>query len=375
MHILDKLSLEVGLRASTPFVYEKYFPINYEKYICLNIRSSAEDSIYKYWEEVLDLCQKELNDNGYGIINIGQEINNNIISNRILDLGGKLNFNQIAYLIKNCDLYIGPRQYEVQLASFYKRKILNIVNKKSSDSYKPYWSKEEDCVAINLFADNWNNESEYLKPEFIAQNIFDILNIKKQVKFKTIFVGKDFSNKTLEIIPDRPIVAQKIPINNPIVRMDYYFNESILEEILRNKKTIIFTNKPIDLDLLTKYKQNIDRLIYIIREDHVPNFIERIKSIGIKYVLISELEEEEVNKLKINYIDLGIINIKPKAEDLDLYARKNIKYKSSKILISGDFTFFSKYDWENNLVSNNEANLNKEFLEEIDNFYLFSIDN
>jgi len=374
MHIIEKMSLETGSKINKPFIYEKYFPITYDKYICIKIKSSDQDFEYKHWEEVLDLCQKDLNEHGYGIIAVGKELSGKSISNRILNLTGLLSFNQIAYVIKNSSLYVGPQDYECQLASFYAKKMVLLSDRKFINFRRPYWSDDKDLVSVNYLRkkDDLINAA---KPEKIADAILSHLNINKKNKFETIFIGKDFLNKTFEIIPDKDINIGDIPIDNPIVRMDYFFNENILEKILKHKKTIIFTNQDINGKILEVYRSNIDHIIYNIEKNHNPKFIEKIKNLGIKYSLTSELDEESIRSAKIDYIDLGIINKKPKPSiDNALIDRKNLKYKSSRLLISGKFQFYSKYDWENSLVSNNLVNLNDEFLKEIHNFYIFTVD-
>jgi hypothetical protein len=90
---------------------------------------------------------------------------------------------------------------------------------------------------------------------------------------------------------------QSINIDNIVIRMDYFFNEEVLSLFLSHKKCIIFTNKPINEDLIKKYKQNIIQVIYIIEKQNDPEFIKILKRNTINATMISFLSENELNQL------------------------------------------------------------------------------
>jgi hypothetical protein len=190
---------------------------------------------------------------------------------------------------------------------------------------------------------------------------------------ETVFIGQDFNVKSFEIIPDQPMDLSSIPVENPIIRLDYSFNEEALESILSQRKSIVFTNKPIKKDTIEKYKQNINQLIYIIEEDNSVNFVKLLKSNSINYVLLSFLPEEVLNKFKIDYMDYNlIVNRKHKTkEETKISNIDNFYYNSSRTLYSSKGKSVSKYDWLNG--TGNKVVDDVEFWKEVDNFYIFKL--
>jgi hypothetical protein len=154
--------------------------------------------------------------------------------------------------------------------------------------------------------------------------------------------------------------------------MDYAFNEKALEVYLQHKKCIIFTNKPISLELLQRYKNNIPQVVYIIEKENDFNFIRGLKNISINYAMMSWLDENELNNFKLNYMDLGlIVNKKINNQQIDI--KNNVFFKSSIILISSEGQFNSKYQWLTKDISN-KYNNNLELMKELNNLYIFSLD-
>jgi len=281
-------------------------------------------------------------------------------------------------------MHFGADSFAVHIASGFNKKIVALYSNNNVENVKPYWSDEKDiCLISPIFrtlkpsyslGENPKNINN-IKPEEIAISILNLLNIKHNINQKTIYFGPDYNNKTLEIIPDKAIDPKSIPIENPIIRMDYFFNEQVLAFYLQFKKCIIFTDKEIDPNLIRQFKSNISQVVYFIDENNNPEFVKFLKNNAIEFTLISFLKEEELNKYKLNYMDYGLIHLKQKPTK-DLIKLKelpnNLYYKSSTILISSEGQFTSKFDWINK--NKNKVIDNIEFWKEVDNFYIFSID-
>jgi hypothetical protein len=277
-------------------------------------------------------------------------------------------------------MHVGADSFAAHIASGYEKKIVALYSNNNINNVKPYWTKEEDMI---LLSPQINKKPQYsvnevpksinnIKPELIAESILKLLNIKYSNLPKTIHIGDEYTNKTLEIIPDKPLNPAQINIENIVVRMDYAFNEQVLEFYLQHKKCIIFTNKPINEQLIKKYKSNILQLIYIIDENNDPCFAKVLKNNAINTNYISYLPEEELNKYKLNYMDYGLI-IKRNDPVNNINITNNMYYRSSRILLSSEGQFGSKYQWLIKDSSNkfiNHPELNKE----LNNLYVFAID-
>jgi len=154
--------------------------------------------------------------------------------------------------------------------------------------------------------------------------------------------------------------------------MDYTFNEQVLELFLQQKKCIIFTNKPINEELLKKYKQNIPQLIYIVEKDNDASFAKTLKINTINAAFISYLSEEELNQFKLHYMDYGLIVKRDDPTD-KIEISNNTYFKSSRILISSEGQFNSKYQWQTKDMSNKYLN-DSELSKELNNLYIFNLD-
>ena len=381
MHLLERYATSCGVKIGKPFIYDNFFPLPFDKYLCFQPFSKYQSKNYDYWQEVIDIISPYLNEQNIKIIQIGVKDDRQF--NNCLYLAGQTNISQAAYIIKNSILHFGADSFAAHIASGYNKKIVAIYSNNNIENVKPYWSEEKDVVLLKpeggtikpsySAGENPKNINK-IKAEDIAKNILNLLNIKYSKIPKTIYIGEDYQNKTFELILDKLINPSSIPIPNPIIRMDYLFNEQALNIMLKEKKCIIITNKPINIDLLKAFKANIAQIIYIIEEDNDFNFVKAMKENAIPYNLISYLKPEILNKFKINYMDYGLIfektyNTKDKTNIKDI---DNLLYISSKILVSSEGQFKSKFDWLNK--NGNKVVDNEDFWKESSNFLIFELD-
>jgi len=378
MHLLERYATSCGVKIGKPFIYDNYFPLTCEKYICFQPFSKYPSKNYDYWQEVIDIILPYLNQLNIKIVQIGTKDDRPF--NNVINLAGQTSISQAAYIIKNSILHFGADSFAAHIASGYEKKIVAIYSNNNIENVKPYWSKPDDVILIKpeegtkkpsySAGENPKNINK-IKAEKIAISILNLLNLKYEKIPKTLYIGDEYQNKTFEIIPDGMLNPDAIPIQNPIIRMDYIFNEQVLELFLQKKKCIIFTNKTININLLKHYKDNVMQLIYIIEEDNDFKFVKSLKENGIQYGLISYLNPQLLNKYKINYMDYGLILEKNYNKKVNI-SFNNAFYISSRILISAQGQFNSKFDWLNK--NGKKVIDNDEFWKESNNFYIFSID-
>ena len=131
--------------------------------------------------------------------------------------------------------------------------------------------------------------------------------------------------------------------------MDIEFNENALQAQLSQSKCLIITNKAISENLIKNYKSNITQIVYKIEKENNPSFVSFLKSENINFVLTSDLSEEEINNIKINYMDLGLI-LKLNHKNKNDYDHKNIKYyKSNHFILSNNKLYMSEAAVEKDL--------------------------
>ena len=386
MRLLDTYALNTGSKISKPFIYSKFFPLNVEKYITLQAKTPYDSRNYAYWQEVIDGLNLYLSKYNIYIVQVGTK--DETPYNGVINLLGHTSINQLAYVIERSNLHFGSDSLCVHLASHYDKPIVSLYSISNPNVAGPHFGDKSKHILLKGYERIGNKKPSYsqiehpksintIKPEEIIKAVLDLLNIKHDHLNKTLFFGQDYNLRSFEVIPDDKFDINNVSIDNPIIRMDYFFNEKALEDILKNKKCIIFTDKPIKKDILEANKTNINQLIYIIDENNDVKFAKLLKSNSIPYVLLSFLDQEILNKYKFDYMDYNlIINKKHKTkEDLGIKIDdfNNLRYKSSRLLLSSKGESISKYDWLHG--TKDKVIDDPEFWKEIDNFYIYSIDN
>ena len=382
MRLLDTYATNTGSKIDKPFIYSKFFPLPIGKYITFQAQTPYDSRNYSYWQEVINLLHPFLNKNDIHIVQVGTK--DEKVLNGVVNLLGQTNINQLSYVIENSILHFGADSLCVHLSSHFNKPIVSLYSISNPSVAGPHFGDKNKHILLKGYERIGNRKPSYsqvespksidtIKPEEICTAILNLLNIEYSNLPETIHFGQDFNVKSFEIIPDKMIYANSIPIENPIVRMDYNFNEQDLQNILEVKKTIIFTNKPIKKDIIQKYKKNILQVIYIIEENNDINFVKTLKNNSINYTLLSFLEESNLNKYKIDYMDYNlIVNKKHKTkEETKITDVNNLFYKSSRVLHSSEGQFISRYDWLNK--TGNKVVDDPDFWKEADNFYIFKL--
>lgn len=378
MHLVERYASSCGVKIGKPYIYETFFPIPVEKYISFQPFSKYQSKNYDYWDEVINIISPYLQKENIKIIQIGSKDDKYI--NGTINLSGQTKISQAAYIINNSILHFGADSFATHIASGFNKKIVCIYSNNNINNVSPYWSKKED---VRLLKPNTNKKPQYsaneipksinkIKPEDIAKNILDLLNIRYSNLPRTIHIGSDYNSKTFEIIPDKPIDISQINIETFIIRMDYHFNEGILEYYLQNRKCIIISNKSINENILKTYKNNIVQFVYIIEKDNDSSFIKILKNNTINAAYISYLTEEELNPLKLDYMDYGLIIRRDYPTDQITYD-ENTYFKSSRIIISSEGQFNTKYQWLTKNISNKYID-HEDLKKELNNLYIFSLD-
>ena len=356
MHVLEAFATSSGLKISKPYIYDKYYPLNFEKYIIIETNDAKYQSRnYDYWQEVINLILPKLRENNINILQFcGQ--NDPRLINTYTIVGSTIN--QKAYLIKNSIVYIGSNSLGLQLASNYNKKIVGLYGNIYASQNKPYWSKEEDLTLIQAFDEK--SKPSYapqenpkvinnIKPDVLARAILNNLNINYDIKAKFSSIGFGYMNKTIELVPNMVVNPSSFGAPSIIVRMDIEFNENALQAQLSQSKCLIITNKAISENLIKNYKSNITQIVYKIEKENNPSFVSFLKSENINFVLTSDLSEEEINNIKINYMDLGLI-LKLNHKNKNDYDHKNIKYyKSNHFILSNNKLYMSEAAVEKDL--------------------------
>ena len=163
------------------------------------------------------------------------------------------------------------------------------------------------------------------------------------------------------------------------MRMDILFNEEFLFNQLKLSKCLIYTDRPINKDLIRAAKPQIQEVIYELNEHNSwPDYIEFLQELGVKFTLLSYCSDEIINKLKLDYFDYGIIHKRDQnpPKEIENIDKNNLYYKTNRYILSNQKIYTSLATLkENRTVSNFGNNIEKipdssEFWKEKDFVYL-----
>jgi hypothetical protein len=354
MRLLDTYALATASKIDKPYIFEQYFPLPFEKYITIQGQSKYEAKDYAYWQDVINLLVPVMEKNGIKIVQVGGPTE--MPYQNVVDLRGRTDINQLAYIINRSNLHVGPDSLGTHLASVGDVPLIGLYSVSQSSVSGPHFGSPEKQICFDAYLRTRNKKPSYadkehpksidlIMPEEIVDAAFKLLGLKETCPIKTVHMGSRYNSGIhREFIPTKagPIANPEHPIE---IRMDIHFDEAVLAQQLQLCRAIIITNKRINKDLLKRFRGHIATLAYVIDDNDEPAFIKDIKDVGIHIALQTYLTDEQIQDKKINYYEYGNINIlageskevvdklKP---DID-----NLYYRSNKLVADGDKLFSS----------------------------------
>jgi hypothetical protein len=318
---------------------------------------------YDYWKEVMGMVAGDLQKMGINIVQLGSKGDAEVEG--CYNLCGKTSINQAAYLIKRGLIHMGADTFATHIASHFGKKILSLYSHSPIQNCGPFWSKSSDVVLLE--SDRQGKKPSFameekpktintIGPEEIACSIFKLLGIQTKTKNRTVKIGPKWNLEFLEVVPTDVVKFSKpAPRDRHVIRMDYHFNEEVMEQQLLCNPGLIVTNKPISIDLLKKRKELIEQVIYLVEGDFDIDFTRKLDNNNIKNAIFTQLEKEPLRKLKHQLLDLNkpIARIEEKSvkdlpnyKDLDL---NKLKFRSRKFIIKEDSIYPGKAAYMNDI--------------------------
>jgi hypothetical protein len=346
MHFLETYALNSGLKIDKPYIFQKYYPIP-----CDNFIAFSHDN-YEHYQDVIDIIKPYLKDTE--ILYIKKKQGEEFHECKEVT---ELDYNQIAYLIGKSKLFFGEPTLYSDLAAHYDVPTVTLYSKAYPQNVRPYWNRKnnhEITAESQKEKPCFNSEESYkivntIRPEKIAKDILSALDMKCDYNYKTIYMGEFYQSNNIitEVVPDKnpPVLMHH---SNCAVRMDLKFDENYLKKILNLRSMQIWTNNPINENILQGYSSRIQKIFYIIPEHDSPDFVRTLKKLSIDTTLVSFLSEEKLNAKKLSYADYDpIIDLGSYKLDIDGYPINNLYYSSCKAIYEGGLYYPSEYAREN----------------------------
>lgn len=359
MHLLEQYALACGAKISEPFIYETFFPLSFGKYIVLAKEHLFPSRNYLYWQSVVDLLSPILKKHDINIIQVSGPKDKSL--NEVMQIQSQ-DFNQLSYIIRNCELFLSIDNPLVHIASAHNKKIVSIYSDSEPSYTGPYWGDKENQLLIKSEkngrkASHDANENpktiNNIKPEEIANSVLSLLGFSERINIKTLFIGDNYNSENVF-----GFLCNQIIISNefiPDIRLDLFFDETNLPMQLSKQKCIITTNKPISKKILLDFKANISKIIYLISENDDPSFVKFLFDNGFAFDCVTRLNGEEIKKKKINYYRYCSISshLQTDREKSFLNSIKdkpnqNIEFKTNYIISSNDKSYLSEQHLKEN---------------------------
>ena len=305
-----------------PILPNQYFPVPADKYITIQNSSGMGAKNYGLWADVINLIKPYLDKNNIEIVQLGQgEVQplNNVIS-----LVNKTNFAQSVYVLKNALLHVGNDSWCAHACAEDVPCVV-LYGSTSIECHSPYITHSKSrFIESHRFGRNTSYQAQeagfqtinLIKPELVAKSILEILEIENNIR-----------------------------------RED-------------KGKTNIYLN------VLKQLKPNIEVIIYRVDEDTDPKYLTKIQKLGIPLHPYTKMSPEDLNKIKLDYLELPVINkhenislnqikdrIKNYNNDKELkddeFFNQKIYYKSKKHYLSDGKIYNSITDWRKQISVEN----------------------
>ena len=353
-HLVEEYAKSCGVYVGEPIIKEHFYPVLHDKYITVHTDAKDQARSYSHWEIVLQLLKKPLSENNIKIIQIGGKESKRLpfIDQKITNCSYKNTF----YIIKRSILHLGINSMPAHVASVYNKKIVNVFSNIYPECARPYWSDQRDV--INISPDFSNTKPSFsnteikkrideIKPEEISNAVLDLLKIEERTSYKSVFFGKSYKSKIIDIIPNNTKGVSGKHVN---IRMDKYYNLEQMSVIIEHNKSEITTNKPIPKNHLKN--KNIICVNYV-SDTFDKDFLSNLKDFGIKTVLLCN-EKEKINKERARFFDYKIYlfdknkETKDNAKKIGEINWNEINVTSSRKILSNDKLYSSYYEISKN---------------------------
>lgn len=371
MHFLENYALQLGQKISQPFICETFFPLPFKKYLVIQPFSKSSKN-YDLWSEVIDFISPELEKLEIKIVQVGGP--NEKPLPHCYNTSGSTTFNQMAYIIKNSIGYIGADSIGAHFSGYYNIPLLTLVSNNYIECVRPFFGDKDKQIILepkrdgkpSFSLEEFPKSINLIKIETILSSIEKLFKIKMP-QIKTIHIGSDYHESTVLYVPNFQINLQIINSAPIHVRFDYLneltpINYQHTLQLAAQRKVIIYTDKPFNLDPFKQVRQNIAAIVYRMGEQDDIDFVKSLKRGGFQHRVVKEytpetLSLEQIAALKFKYLDVSPIQfVEKKKTTLDF--KDGLMYISKRIVFSNNMIFRSKNSFEKGLTEKeNQLNI------------------
>lgn len=383
MNLAKLYSLTLGQKITKPYLNPVFYPLPFDNYIVIQ-GFTKQSKNYDYWVEIIELIKPELDKNNIQLVSVGVKGEENLP--HCYHTAGNTSFQQLEYIIQNSLGYIGADSISAHIAGGFNKPLIVLTSNNYAENVCPFFGDKSIQVVLEPPREDGEKPSfslqespksiNRIKPEIVIDAINRLLNLSVK-NVKSVHFGEGYSQFVHEYVPNFPLNPQTAPNSIIHIRLDF-LNELTQQnyqntlQIAAQRKVILYTEKPFNLDIFKQVKGNISLIVYKLptNEDNESDlkdidFVKRIKKAGFPFTLIKEYKNDELSKeniadLKFQYLDVAPIQFVEKKK-VEINYSPDLYYRSNRVIFSNNVTYFSKAAFEKNLnAPTNTARIDSE---------------
>lgn len=339
MHLCGLYGKTLGVKVGYPTFIPHYYPILENDFIVFHNSSKSPAKEYSWWEDVLRIVKPELHKRNIKIIQIGAAEDKKVEG--VDEFINTTTLKQSSFFLKNCLLHLGIDSCPAHIASHFDKPTVTLYASNFASVCQPLWNGNKATLIEShrngkkpSFSANEDPKMiDLIMPEEVAQAVFDQLGLEQTTNQKTLYIGKKYLSKTIDVILTQPCEPINIDCNIR-VRLDMAINEHNLVQFLANqpRQVELILVQPFKTEIFDHFKSKISKIIYYANEFD-EKFLKYLKHSAIPFEL-NCMSKESLSEQRNKFFNFDIVYENP-VEDAQKLKEENIQK------IQGNPNFYS----------------------------------
>lgn len=321
--LAETYALQIGVPLHKPSIYEAFYPLDHpvDKAILIHAfgggivdtpqgkQAAFMAKIYDQYSDVVAMLKPELEKAGYRFYQIGAPGEPPIKG--VEQLTGRTSIHQCAYLVKRAALLIGNDSMWAHMRGSFGGSMVIAYGSTSKPHY-PYW--RDDAKTVLIESHRFGKKPSYqavenpktinlITPESIANAALRLLDLP-QVATRSLSVGVAYNQHIVQLIPNVVVDPRTQFSMPPVIRMDLHFDESLFAQNLQLRRSMVITNREIDVNILARLRGNIES-IRIEIDNLSADWIRKVRRLGVRCAFMAvEKDDAKVQQMRLDYYDV-----------------------------------------------------------------------
>lgn len=312
MKLLELYSLATGLKIRKQHMLGHFYALPFTRYITLHASSGMVAKNFPYWVDVIGLIKPYLDAQKIDIVQLGTK--DDVAVAGCFHTMGKTSEFQANHIVENTLLHLGNDSVWSHRAGHLHKPLVTVFGPTSEENHGPM--DFEPAKSRFISSHRWGKKPSFaaqenpmsialIDPFLVARSVLDLLEIPHQIGNVTQYIGPMYGSPIIEIIPNTPVNPDFNPTVTAAVRMDIHHDENVLAQILQGRKCNVITKAPININLLTALKDQIQLYAHEIAIDCSPDYLRQVLKVLPKVTIFTRVKDEaELAALRFQFFDV-----------------------------------------------------------------------